>query len=87
MERGENNFEKEIEKKGETYIIVEARIMKKMLDMLGISQREFVDKYAKDMSDLIKSNPDIGQRVLDDDPTVDEDIINILLNKEESGNE
>jgi len=84
MKGESHNPEEEIAANGETYISVEVRIMRTMIDRLGISQQEFVDKYAKDMSDLIKGDKKIREKVLADDETVDEEIIAILTQERNS---
>ncbi|MFC1662727.1 hypothetical protein ACFL04_00995 [Patescibacteria group bacterium] len=63
---------------GEHYIGVEAQVMEKMIADLGIKAEEFLDRYAKEMSDVIKNDPGIAQAIVDDDETVVDKIIKAL---------
>ena len=67
---------------GRRYIETEAKVMAKMIKDLNISQKEFVEKYAKRMSDLIRNDEAIAEAVVNGKEDVVDKIIASLLEQD-----
>lgn len=66
-----------------SYILYQARIMQMVMERLGITDEEFVDRFAITLSNELRTNPGFTEAVLANDPAKDEEVIAAILGSEQ----